>query len=57
MVKSVKECISEVKSSGRKDREKLQKKRVYQEHAFRASWQQKQIRYLQSQVTNEVSLI
>ena len=57
MVESVKECISEVKSSGRKDREKLQNKRVYQEHAFRASCQQKQIRYLTSQVANAVSLI
>ena len=54
MVESVKEGISEVKSSGRKDIEKIQKKRVYQEHAFRASWQQKQIRYLKSQVANEV---
>jgi hypothetical protein len=55
MVESVKEGISEVKSSGRKDIEKIQKKRVYQEHALRASWQQKQIRYLKSQVANEVS--
>ena len=43
MVESVKEGISEVKSSGRKDIEKIQKKRVYQEHALRASWQQKQM--------------
>jgi hypothetical protein len=57
MVESVKESISRVKSSGWKDREKLQKKRVYQEHAFRASWQQKQMRYPKSKVDNEVSSI